>query len=62
MGSRGKHVRVPCDRLFWTPIPLAFRTQQGLTWRRLLLTHPLLEVPATCASGRGRDPASSDRL
>jgi len=38
MGSRGKNVRVPCDWLFWTPILLAFRTQQGPTRRRLLLT------------------------
>ena len=53
---------VPCDRLFWTPIPLAFRTQQGLTRRRLLLTHPLVEVPTNCAIGRGRAPASSDIL
>jgi len=29
MGARGKNVRVPCYWLFWTPIPLVFRTQQG---------------------------------
>ena len=60
--SRGKNVRVPCDWLFWTPIPLAFRTQQGPTRRRLLLIHPTLEVPTNCASGRERAPASSDIL
>ena len=57
-----QHVRVPCDWLFWTPIPLAFRTQQGPTRRRLLLIHPTLEVPTNCASGRGRAHASSDIL
>ena len=62
IGSRGKNVRVPYGRLFWTPIPLAFRTQQGPTRRRLLLIHPTLEVPTNCASGRGRAPASSDIL
>ena len=46
-----------CDRLFWTPIQLAFRTQQGPTRRRLLLT-----VPTNYAIGRGRAPASSDIL
>jgi hypothetical protein len=60
--SRGKNVRVPCGGLFWTPIPLAFRTQQGPTPRRLLLIHPTLEVPTNCASGRERAPASSDIL
>jgi hypothetical protein len=29
MSSRGKNVRVLCDRLFWTPILLAFCTEQG---------------------------------
>ena len=60
--SRGKNVRVPCDWLFWTPLPLAFRTQQGPTLRRLLLTPQQLEVPTNCAIGRQRAPASSDIL
>ena len=52
---------VPCDWLFWTPIPLAFRTPRT-TRRRLLLINPKLEVPTNRASGRGGGPASSDIL
>ena len=57
-----KNVRVPCYRLFRTTIPLVFRTEQGPTRRRMLLTNRTLEVPTNFASGKGRAFTSSDIL
>ena len=52
MSSRGKNVRVLCDRLFLDPVSAGLpHTQQGPTRRRLLLTHPLLEVPVSVVEG-----------